>query len=242
MSHLDRCTIWAFHPAGSTPAVWAPVRRELPDQDWEAVDLNEVAASLPTAAPYPRLIDELIHRAPPGPLLITGAGFGARLGLSVAARFEDRVRGVYLITPTPAVEDDAYLAKLAGLRRLLQDGFSEEQVKTLVPVMLYRWGPRFAQAAEELAEILREGLSSRGRALGHFCLKLDEQPSNWLHQIRAPIEAIYGAADPLFDPAEAEAWRGLGFRSVEVLPHVANQPPLEIPERVAAGLRRLMGT
>lgn len=241
MSARERCTIWAFHPAGSTPALWEPVRRADPELVWDTPDLNAISSALPASASYRQLIDELLDLAPSGPLVIVGAGFGARIGLSLAARLEERVRATYLVTPTPVVEDEAFLAKLAGLRRLLVDGFSEAQVVTLVPVMLFRWGPRYAAASRELEAILRAGLGDKGAAYGRICLVLDEQPANWLHLVRGPIEVIFGSTDPIFEAKDAEGWRQQGIRSVEVLPGVSNQPPLEIPDRVAADLRRLTG-
>ncbi|WP_373047347.1 alpha/beta fold hydrolase [Vulgatibacter sp.] len=232
--------IFALHAGGTTPALWDPVRRAAPDLAFVTPDLNHIAELLPGDATYADLVDELRNLVPPGPVVLAGATIGARLALSVASTLGERLQALYLLTPTPVVEDQAFLAKLAGLRRFMMEGFSAAQVEVSLPVMLYRWGPRFTEAADELRRLLHEGAGPRGMALARRCENLGPQPKELLATVDAPIEVLFGGADPVLEMAWPDSWREVPqVRSVEVLPDASHQLVLQIPGRIAADLRRL---
>ena len=233
--------VYALHGGGTTPALWNPLRRVVPDLPIVAPDLNRIARDIGEAPSYEQVVDALLEQAPPGPLVLLGATMGARFAVSVGARLGDRLRAMLLLMPLDADEDASFLAKFAGLRRFLVEGFSESYRETVIPVMLHRWGPRFAEASQELRQILTEGAGATAAALSHASSVLDEPAAIQLRRIAASVEVLFGAADPVFEPSLANSWRRLpAVRSVEILPEVSHQIALEVPQRIAADLRRLL--
>jgi len=232
--------ILAFHAGATTPAHWDPVRAAAPELRFHVPDMNRTALALPPDARYGDLIEALVEQAPPGPLVLAGATFGARIALSVAVRLGSAVRAIYLLTPTTPDESPEFLTMLAGMRRFAVESRSEERIATQVAMMIHRYGPRFARASAELAAHLREG-ARLGHAFARISAQLDEPPIRWIDRIAAPIEIRFGGADPLIQPVFVEPWRAVSqVRSLEIWPNVGHQIALEAPDRVAADLRRLV--
>jgi len=233
--------VYALHGGGTTPALWNPLRRVAPDLPLVTPDLNRIARRIGATPSYGQVVDALLEEAPEGPLVLAGATLGARFAVSLGARLGDRLRGMLLLMPLDADEEASFLAKFAGLRRFLVEGYNERYRETAIPVMLHRWSPRFHEASQELRAILDEGAGPAAAPLAHASSVLDEPAALQLRRIRAPVDVRFGAADPVFEPALAASWRRQpAVRSVEILPEVSHQIPLEVPERIAADLRRLL--
>lgn len=240
MGTPERYPIFALHSGGTTPMLWAPVVERLPDLRCSVPDLNDIAEQLPPDASYGDLVDVLAAGAPEGPLVVAGTGLGGRIAIAVATRLGARVRHLYLATPGPAEEDEDFRQKVAGLRRFLIDGFRPEALPSLVPVMLHRYGPRFRQASAELERILLDGSGQNGMPLARLVSDLGPLSQDLLPQLSATIEVVYGAGNPIVEPHWIESWRRLPqTRSVEVVQDAAHELALEIPDRLAADLRRL---
>lgn len=232
--------ILALHGGGVTPALWDPVRAVAPELEIVAPDLNRIAAGLPAGADFDSLADAVVAVAPAGPLVLTGVGMGSRLSLLVAERIASTA-GVLLMAAGAPHEDEAYVNMARGYRSFLADAFKEELIPTLLPVMLYSWGPRYRQAARELKAMFLEACGQPAIPLARVMAIFGPFLQHRLHRIEAPIELLYGKADAVFDPRAAALWRQLPqVRSVEVLEKASHMIPLDAPEEVAARLRRLV--
>ncbi len=235
--------IFALHSAGTTPALWAPAMRLLPDHTWITPHLNHVADDLPPRSGFDDLATELMRLVPDGPVVIAGSGLGARLGVLIAARLGARVRHLYLAMPGPAFEGEAFRQTVAGLRRFMVDGFRYETIPSLLPMMLYRYGPRFGEASIELAQIIREGAGTACTSLARVVTDLGPYLQDVLPRVEARIEVVNGAGSPVIAPDWTDTWHQVPqLRSLEVLPNASHELALDVPERVAADLRRLAAT
>ncbi len=188
---------------------------------------------------FSAFIERLAAFVPEGPVLVAGCSIGARIALEVAALLGPRTHGLAMISGGPVNEDEAFLQFLRGLRSFMVDAFDVSQIPSLTAVMMYRFGPRYGEAAAKASAMLEREGGRRTAALGQFFDALPHRPVELLAQHDAPIEVLFGRYDPLLHSHWLEEWSQVRRTRVTVLQNAAHQITLEAPEEVAAALRRL---
>jgi 3-oxoadipate enol-lactonase len=169
---------------------------------------------------------------------VAGASMGGCVALAFAAHHPARVQGLGLIDttatygPAPAVwEERAAKALEGGMAALVDfqktrwfsDGFHQAQsarVVAAIDVFLANDVQAYAESCRML------GLCDLRAALGNFTF---------------PVEVVVGEEDYATPPAMAEAMQAaIPAANLTVLKGVRHFTPIEVPDRIAAALNRLL--
>src|SRR5690606_33471235 len=112
---------------------------------------------------------------------------------------------------------------------------------TFVPLLVYRFGPRYASVAERVERMIRR---SGPRSAALLELSPGFAPaSELLPKIHGPVKAVLAAdnGNPIIGPDVLEAWRRtLGGEAVERVTSASEFLPMERPDAVVAALRSLL--
>ena len=235
-------TIYALHALAVSPEMWHDVRDAAPDLTFVAPDLAEVVEEPGSEGSLATFVRKLADRAPAGPLLLLGASIGANFALELAAVLGERVRGTLLVVPGPPAADEAFLERTSGLLRTLRHAWNDEMAAAFVPLLVYRFGPRYAQVAERVERMLRR---NGARAAPLLELSPAFAPAaELLPRIPGPVRILVAAdnSNPIVGPHVLEDWRQLlGTEAVQRVSSASEFLPMERPEVVVEALRALIG-
>jgi pimeloyl-ACP methyl ester carboxylesterase len=229
-------TVFALHGIAVTPDIWNDLRQAAPDLPMLAPDL--IALVERGDGTLARLVRDLVAMAPPGPIVLVGSSYGAQLALELGPELGDRVVGILLLAPGPAEMDDDFFVRVRGLLRVLEH-WNAEVARSLPPLLLYRFGPRYAHnvgrlmrmfsvAAERSAAML-----ALARGFRNASVTLPLQP--------APVRVLVGAdnANPITAVGVYESWRQAVGEAVERIPSASEYIQLDQPELLADAIRAM---
>lgn len=229
-------TVLALHGGGLDPRNWDEVRAVAPDLEIVAPFLSEIADGANDCAGF---VSALARLVPEGPVVVTGISVGSRIAVEVAAHFGDRARGLLLIGSGPLVEDDAWNAKIRGLRGFLVDAFQPSIVESIIPVMIHRFGKRYAEAYRSLEAMLLASAGERAAPVVRVTEPMLHDHETVIRAMRIPIRVLYGRYDAVVESHWPAQWRSVPHVELEIVPDAAHNIALENPELVARHLREL---
>ena len=232
-----RTTVLALHAGALDPSSWSEVESLAPEFDFVTPHMGRLAEEVQGS--LGRLVERLAALVPNGPVLVAGCSIGARIALEVAAHLGPRTQGLAFIAGGPVEEDEAYIQFLRGVRSFLVEAFDPSQIPSMVAVTLYRFGPRFAEAAAKVTAMLEREAGQNTAALGQSFKTLPRRPVELLARFDAPIEVLFGRYDPVLLSHWPKEWSRVRRTRVTVLQNAAHQITLEAPEEVVGALRRL---
>lgn len=199
---------------------------------WLAVDLPGFGSSPEPPEPwgsdeYAALLEELLEDLEE-PVVVVGHSFGGRVGLHLAARRPDAVRGL-LLTGVPSLVRLGRPPRPAlGFRAVRFAARAGLVPPSRLEAARSRYGSDDYRAAEGVMRAV-------------LVRVLAERYENQLRALRCPVELVVGEADTAAPPAVAQAAAGLVERcAVTVLPGVGHLAPLEAPAALRAGVARLL--
>lgn len=229
-------TVYALHGIAVTPDVWSDLRQAAPDLPIVAPDLTELAER--GDGTLARMLRDLVARAPAGPLVLVGSSLGAQLSLELAPLLGDRVRGTLLLAPGPAEMDDDFFVRVRGLLRVLEH-WNAEVAKSLPPLLLYRFGPRYAHNVERLMRMFARAAERSATLLA--IAPAFRNASETLPRQPAPVRALIGAdnANPVTAVGVYESWRNAIGDAAERVPSASEFIQMDRPEVVAEALRAM---
>jgi pimeloyl-ACP methyl ester carboxylesterase len=226
-------TIVLLHGAGDQAGTWANVVPTLAATYRLVIpDLAGHGASAPSDGPIDvsqmlRGVEAILSQGPQDPVVIVGNSLGAWIGLLYAHAHPDRVARLILVNGGALKGDRADLsltprtrAEAAALMKELRDPKSDV-IKDFVlddVVREAQQGPlaRFAATAAGMEAYLLDGR---------------------LHEVKTPVDLIWGESDKLFPLAYAERMMAaLPSARIRTLPACGHVPHQECPTRFKAAL------
>jgi len=231
-------TIYALHGVAVTPDVWIDVQRAAPELPFVAPDLLQLIER--GDGTLARVLEGLVARAPAGPLLLVGSSWGAQLALELGEHLGDRVVGTLLVAPGPADPDHEFITRARGLVRVLEH-WNDEVARSLPPLLLYRFGPRYAANVDRLLRMFSVAAMRSASMLA--IADGFRSASETLPLQHGPVRVLVGAdnRNPITGPGVYEGWRQvLGDDAVERVPAASEYIQLDRPDHVADAIRALL--
>ncbi len=230
-------TIYALQGLAVTPDVWDDLKQALPELRVVCPDV--VALAERGDGTLAGLLRKLAEQAPAGPLLLVGSSIGAHVALELAAFMGDRVVGSLLLAPGPAVTDEEFSLRVRGLLRVLEN-WTDEAARSLIPLLLYRFSPRYPANEKRLARMLSIA-APRSPALLNLAAGFQSAP-DLLPRLHGPVHVLVGAdnGNPVTGPAVYDTWRGVLPEGVERIPSASEYMQMDRPELVADAIRAMV--
>ncbi|WP_373045811.1 alpha/beta fold hydrolase [Vulgatibacter sp.] len=231
-------TIVALHAAAVTPAMWDEVRQAAPDLEFLAPDL--IALTERGDGTLAHLVQDLAAQLPEGPLVLLGASIGAHIALELAAVLGDRVRGTVMVAPGPPTLDAEFLERARGLERIVRHAWSPAVGKSLIPLLVYPFGPDYATIAARVERMLALAAERSATLLGMSPAL--HRAAELLPLVSGPVRVLIAGANsnPVVGVGLAEAWRGVLGSAVEKIPDASEFLPMEKPDAVVDAIRALL--
>lgn len=238
-----RCAL--VHSLAMDGSFWSRVAQLLqPDADVLLYDCRGHGKSDKPAGPYTvelfadDLADLLAAIGWPS-AVVAGASMGGCISLAFAAAYPAKVEGLGLVDTTACYGPTAPKDWEGRAAKSLTEGLS-----SLIGFQTTRWfGDKFRAAHPEVVqEAVSVFLANDIPAYAETCRMLgrcDKRAA--LSQIKTPTCILVGEEDYATPVAMAEALKaGIPGATLEVLPGMRHLTPLECPDVVARGLRRLL--
>ncbi len=248
-------TVVFLHGFSGSAADWEPFAAALaPTHATLAVDLlGHGATSRPTAVARYALdrqaadLVDVVGRLAPGPAILVGYSYGARIALQLAADHPTRVTGLALVSPSAGIADDEDRAA----RRAADEALAADLERDGIDAFVERWEalPMFA-GERRLPDPIRTATSRRRRANDPAALAAALRGAGQgvmapLHHrlgtIAVPTAILAGANDQAGVARARIVAAGIPGADLEVLEEVGHAPHREVPDRFAAWLAAALG-
>ncbi|MGW8742167.1 alpha/beta fold hydrolase [Streptomyces sp. NPDC055794] len=235
------------HGTGASGASWDPVipalaaRHHVVRVDLPGCGQSPPAESYDVPAQADRvaaLLDHLGLRS----VTVAGHSSGGYVATALAERRPDLVGAVALVSTGPGM--DAFRTQPLVLRLLLGPPFGRllwsRRTDTMIRKGIGATAARPVDVPDGMIGDLRNTTYRAFRTLSrrNIAYITERTVPERLAALRLPVLAVFGDADPRWDPSSAHRYGAVPGTRVEMLPGVGHLPPLEAPAATAELLLR----
>ncbi|MFB7653254.1 MULTISPECIES: alpha/beta fold hydrolase [unclassified Streptomyces] len=235
------------HGTGASGASWGPVipalaaRHHVVRVDLPGCGQSPPAQSYDVPAQADRvaaLLDDLGLRS----VTVAGHSSGGYVATALAERRPDLVGAVALVSTGPDM--DAFRTQPLVLRLLLGPPFGpllwSRRTDAMIRKGIGATAARPVDVPDEMIGDLRNTSYRAFRTLSrrNIAYLTERTVPERLAALRLPVLAVFGDADPRWEPSSAHRYGTLPDTRVEMLPGVGHLPPLEAPGATAELLLR----
>ncbi len=180
--------LWA-HGWGQSHGAFLPLAESLPQSgrhlivDFPGFGASPVPADIWGTADYADAMADLIRAQNTGPVIWIGHSFGCRVGLQIAARHPELIKGMCLIAA----------AGLPRKRSLIQKIYLKIRIYTFK--FLKHAIPQGPVREKLLKKFIKGDYANAGPMRGIFVKTVNEDLTSLLPAIRCPVKLIYGTND-----------------------------------------------